>query len=780
MLANGTQLGPYQILAPLGTGGMGEVYRARDVRLDREVALKVLPEQFARDPDRLARFEREARAVAALAHPNILVLYDVGAEQGVRYAATELLEGETLRRRLAREPLPWRKVVELAAAVADGLATAHARGIVHRDLKPENLFLLPDERVKILDFGLAKFDAGPLATEGADTRPYSPTQTQLGAVLGTPAYMAPEQVRGLPADARSDLFALGSVLYEMISGRRPFAGQTDAELAAAILHEDPPSLAGAGPKAPAELERLIRHCLEKNPEARFQSAHDLAFALRALLSDSGVAETPAARSDDKRRRRRKAIDSLAVLPLVNAGADPEADYVSDGLTESILFTLSRLPRLRVMARSTVFRYKGRDVDPQEVGHALGVQAVLTGRLSLRGDTLSLAVELVDVTDGAQLWGEQYRRKLADVLAVQEEIARQITENLRLRLTGAEKKRLGRQPTADTDAYRLYLQGRYCWNKRTEDGLTRGIACFEQAIARDPAYALAHAGLADCYNNLGSYSFGPPREAFPRAKAAALRALELDPDLAEAHVSLGFARYIFDWDWAGAREEFRRALKLNPGYVTAHHWYAWYLLVVGDGDGAWAEMQRARDLDPLSLPINTNLGFCCYYTRQYDRAAEQFHKALEMEPAFAEAHRGLGLTHAEMGQFGKAVAALRKARSLSPASTEIVAQLGYAYALAGKHGEARKVLRELDEQARQRYVSSYDRAVVHGALGEDDQAFTWLEKACEERAYALAWVKIDPVLDRLLPDPRFAGVLTRVGLGPREGESARSERPREKN
>jgi serine/threonine-protein kinase len=766
MLANGTQLGPYQIVAPLGAGGMGEVYRARDVRLGRDVALKVLPERFAQDPERLARFEREAQAVAALAHPNILVLYDVGAGQGVSYAVTELLEGENLRRCLSRAPLPWRKAVEIAAAVAEGLAAAHARGVVHRDLKPENLFLLADDRVKILDFGLAKFEAAPPTAE-VDTRSYSPGQTQIGAVLGTPAYMAPEQVCGLPADARSDLFSFGCVLYEMVSGRRPFPGSTDAELAAAIRYETPLGLAEAGCKVPAELERLIRHCLEKNPEARFQSARDLAFALRALLSDSDVARTSVVRPAGARSRRRKPIESLAVLPLVNAGRDPEADYICDGLTESILFTLSRLPRLRVMARSTVFRYKGREIDPQLVGRELGVQAVLMGRLSLRGETLSLAVELVDVADGAQLWGEQYRRQLADVLAVEEEIARQITENLRLQLSGAEKKRLAQQPTDDNDAYRIYLQGRYYWNKRTEEGLTRGVACFEQAIAKDPGYALAFAGLADCYNNLGSYAFAAPREAFPRAKAAARKALELDSSLAEAHASLAFVLFLFDWDWPGARKSFRRALKLNPGCVTAHHWFAWFQMVVGDHEGAWASMQRARELDPLSMPINSNLGFCHYFTRQYERAAEQFQTSLEMDTTFAEAQRGLGLCYIALGQHARALAALRKARSFSPGSTEITAQLGSACAHAGKTEEARKILRELDAAAKRRYVSPYDRAVVHAALGEADQAFALLEEACAERSYALAWVAIDPALDGLHADPRFAEVLRCVGLGERD-------------
>jgi serine/threonine-protein kinase len=769
MLANGTQFGPYRIVAPLGAGGMGEVYRAHDTRLGRDVALKVLPERFARDLDRLSRFEREARAVAALAHPNILVLYDVGADQGVPYAATELLEGETLRRHAARGPLPWRKAVEVAAAVADGLAAAHAKGIVHRDVKPDNLFLTTDERVKILDFGLARVELGASPVQG-ETRSYSPGQTQTGAVLGTPAYMAPEQVRGLPADARIDLFALGCVLYEIVSGRRPFAGQTDAELAATILHDEPPSLAGAGAKVPAELDRLIRHCLEKNPEARFQSARDLAFALRALLGDSDLARAPAA-APAPRRKRRRAVESLAVLPIVNVGADPEIDYVSDGLTESILFTLSRLPRIRVMARSTVFRYKGQDIDPQAVGRQLGVQAVLTGRLALRGDMLSLAVELVDVGDGTQLWGEQYRRRFDGVLAVQEEVVQQIIENLRLRLSGDEKKQLSGPPTADADAHRLYLQGRYHWNKRTEEGLTRGIACFEQAIAADPSFALAHVGLADCYNNLGSYSFLPPRDAFPKARAAAMKARELEPGLAEAHASLGFTRSIYDWDWAGARKAFRRALKLNPGYVTAHHWYAWYLLLVGESEAAFAEIRRARELDPLSLPINTNLGFFYYYTRQYERAVEQFHTALEMEPGFPEAQRGLGLTYAQQGLFTKAVAMLRKARSGSPGSMEIVAHLGYVHALAGKHGEGRKVLHELEKRGRERYVSSRDRAVLHAALGETEEAFAWLERACAERAYALAWVKVEPMLDRLRRDPRFDKVLQNVGLASEAGGPA---------
>ena len=616
---------------------MGEVYRARDLRLDRDVAVKVLPERFAEDPERLARFEREAKAVAALAHPNILSIYDYASSEGRAFTVTELLEGETLRRRLEEGPLPWDKAVTIAMSVAEGLASAHAKGIIHRDLKPANLFLTADGRVKILDFGLARL-IPPVPSAETETGSFHLAQTDTGTVMGTVGYMSPEQVRGQPADARSDIFSLGCVLYEMLAGIRPFLGDTAPEIQAAILRDVPPPLRIHVKNVPLEFEHLVRRCLEKDPLERFQSARDLSFALRARTGGGTVGKSEAPLGEVKRpspRRRKKAIDSLAVLPFVNVASDPQLDYLCDGITESIIHTLSHLPKLRIMARSTVFRYKGRTVDAQTVGMELGVRAVLTGNISANADGLGLSVELVDVGDGSLLWAEQYRRRQSDVLDVQQTLAREIAERLRLKLTGKDKELLRKRFTEDSEAYQLYLKGRYYWNKRTVEAFSKAITFFQEATVKDPGLALAHTGLADTYNNLGSYGIVTPREAFPRAKAAAFKALELDDALAEAHVSLAFALFMFDWDWNAAGREFERALALNPGYANAHHWYAWYLLAIGRIDEALDEMSAAEKLDVLSLPINTNIGFIFYFARRFDEAIDQFRKALDMDPTFAE-------------------------------------------------------------------------------------------------------------------------------------------------
>ncbi|MCI0379939.1 MAG: serine/threonine-protein kinase, partial [Gemmataceae bacterium] len=547
MKATGTTIGPYEIVAPLGAGGMGEVYRAKDKRLGREVAVKILPPHLANDAEALVRFEREAKTVAALAHPSIVVLYDFGSEKGASFAVTELLEGETLRQRLGQGALPWRKAIEWSIAIAEGLAAAHGKGIVHRDMKPENLFLTADGRVKILDFGLARTAAAADLT--AETQSFSPAHTLPGAVMGTVGYMSPEQVRGQTADARSDIFSLGCVLFEMVSGRRAFAGDSSADVSAAILNQNPSELTGSGRKVLPELERVILHCLEKRPEERFQSARDLAFALRALFSDSdhsAIARSGKGRVKTPARRSRKAIDSIAVLPLANASPDPGAEFLSDGITENIINSLSQLPKLRVMARSTVFRYKGKEQDPLQVGADLGVRAVLTGRLFQLNNNLVIAAELVDAADGAQLWGAQYKRKLADLIEVQEEIAQEIAGQLRLVLTGEEKQRLGKRATQNSEAFQLYLQGRFSCNKRTAEAVDKSIALFEAAIAKDPDYALAYAGLADSYVFLQWYGGRPPREVIPKGKAAALKALALDDALAEPHASLGLIHEEFDW------------------------------------------------------------------------------------------------------------------------------------------------------------------------------------------------------------------------------------------
>jgi serine/threonine protein kinase/tetratricopeptide (TPR) repeat protein len=771
MLTIGARLGPYEILAPLGSGGMGEVYRARDVRLGREVAVKVLPEHVATDPDRKARFEQEARAVAVLAHPNILVLHDFGAEAGVTFAVTELLEGETLRQRLGGGALPWRKTVEIGVALADGMAAAHAKGIIHRDLKPENIFLTADGRVKILDFGLARVAPPPIEIPGAETVSYHEplAQTDPGTMMGTVGYMSPEQVRGLTVDARTDLFALGCVLYEMVAGRRAFAAQTGADALAAILNADPPDLEESGKKVPPEAELVIRHCLEKNPEQRFQSARDLAFALRALLSGSDAAapqrDVPPQPEEPRRRRRkvraRKPVDSLAVLPLT--GADAGMEYLSDGITDSLIQTLSQLPGLRVMARSTVFRYKGKDADAQQVGQALGVRAVLTGRLVQRGQRLTIETELVDVQDGSRLWGERYDRETADILAVEKAMAQEIAEKLRLRLTGEQRKRIGQPVTQSTEAYQCYLKGRYHWNKRTEDGLKKSIKLFEEAIEHDPTYALAYTGIADAYLNLGGWGHLAYHEAYPRAKAAATRALAIDENLAEAHVSLAMVNKEYYWDWAGAGQRYRRALELNPNYAVAHQWYGEYLAAVGRHTEAIAAVKRALDLDPLSLIIHATLGRHAYYfARQYDQAIAQLRKTLEMDANFWVAHSFLGWVYARVGRLADALAEFQTARRLDE-NLENIAGLGYTHGLSGHADEAGQALEELRQIAEKRYVSPILSAVIAIGLGQHDRAFDWLEKAYEDRAQMLSEIKADPLFDSIRSDQRFADLLRRVGL-----------------
>jgi TolB-like protein/Flp pilus assembly protein TadD len=749
-LQPGTRLGPYEIVSPLGAGGMGEVYRARDPRLGRDVAIKTLPEALAASPEALGRFEREARAVAALTHPSILAIHDVGSDRGISYAVTELLEGQDLRARLARGPLPWRRAAEIAAAVADGLAAAHTRGIVHRDLKPENLFLTADGRVKVLDFGLAR--QAP-AVGGTDT--HSPTvsrHTHPGTVLGTAGYMSPEQLRGATVDGRSDIFSLGCVLYELVSGNRPFEKPTGAETIAAILKDDPPDLSASGREVSPDLQRIIHHCLEKDADSRFQSARDLAFDLRSIsggLATAGAADTGR-------------IDSLAVLPFANASGDPAAEDLTDGVTESLIYGLSQVPRLRVMARSTMFRFKGRDADPQAVGRELNVRAVVTGRVSQRGDTLLVQTELVDAANGWLLWAERYNRKVEDVFAVHEAIAREIAEKLQVRLTGEEQKRLTKRQTDDPAAYQLYLKGRFYWNKRNADATRKGIEYFRQAIEQDPGYALAYVGLADSYNILGFYSVVAPRDANPKAKAAARRALELDDGLAEAHASLGYALHYYDWDWAGAERAFRKAIELNPNYPTAHHWYAIYLAERGRFQEADEEIRRALEADPLSLVINTAVAWNHYFERRFAESVAEFQKALELDPSFVVAHVWLAQTLQQLSRHDEAVEECRKALALAPLDPFAIGALGVVVAAAGRREEAGSILERLAELARRRYVSPYYFAEIHLALGEIDETFAWLERSFADRATPLVLLAVDPRLDPIRSDPRFAELMCRVG------------------
>jgi eukaryotic-like serine/threonine-protein kinase len=797
-LPAGRRLGPYEILSHLGSGGMGDVYRARDTRLGREVAVKVLQEHLASDPAVLGRFEREARAVAALSHPNILAIHDFGIEDGACYSVTELLRGETLRGRLERESLSWRKAVGMAVAIADGLAAAHAQGIVHRDLKPENVFLTEDGRVKILDFGLARLQPG--APEEAGSSVLTASQTKPGTVMGSAAYMSPEQVRGLPVDARSDIFSFGSVLYEMVTGRRAFPGKTSADAMAAILKESPPDPAESGKTIPIALARVITRCLEKAPDERFQSARDLTYALREIASTSAAAVQmsgeamagPAVRHgrvaaiavgvialaaallvalDVGGLRRRltggakgTTIRSVAVLPLQNLSGDPSQEYFADGMTEELIAGLARISGLRVTSRTSVMSYRGTKKRLPEIARELGVEAVVEGSVSRADGKVRVTAQLIEAASDKHLWAQTYERELRDVLSIQSEAAQSIARAIRLELTLPEKAQLAKTRRVDPAAYEAYVKGRYFWNKRGGDNLKKAIGLFQQALDADPAYAVAYSGIADSYTQLGYASLLAPREVFPKARSAAEKALELDATLAEPHASLAYVKFYFDWDWVGAEREFRRAIDLNPKYPTAHAWYAYFLTATGRLPEARAEIERAQELDPLSVPIASDMGFLLHYSYEQDRAAEELRKALEMNPQFPLAHLFLGRVYQAKGLYEQAIAEYQATGPLRE-WVPTIAAIGYVYGVTGRRQEALQVLSNLEALSKKEYVTSYAVALVHAALGDKDQAFAWLEKGVEERTHWLVWLKRDVRWEPLRSDPRFAEVIRRVGLPP---------------
>jgi len=737
-LTSGTRLGHFEILNPIGAGGMGEVYRARDDRLGREVAIKVLPQEMASDEQAMLRFQREAKSVAALSHPNIVALHELDRDpaSGVFFFASELLEGETLAGNLRRGPVGWKKAAEIAAAVADGLAAAHAKGIIHRDLKPENLFLTNEGAVKILDFGLARTLSAEL-----DDRTQEQV-TKRGMMIGTIGYMSPEQIRGEPVDQSTDLFALGCILHEMVTGSHPFRRGNSAETIAAILKDDKPEKL-----SPPQLDALVEHCLEKRADQRFQSARDLAFDLRALISGGAT----------------EAFDSIAVLPFENAAADPDAEYLSDGITETIISKLSQIPNLRVMARSTVFRYKKKTIDPQQVGSELNVRLVLHGRIRQRGDALMIGTELVKVADGTQIWGERYQRKAADLFDIEEEIAREISEKLRVRLSGEQKQLLTRRHTEDPQAYQAYLKGRFQWNKRTESGLNLGIGWFKEALEKDPAYALAYVGLADSYNIMGFYSLMAPKDAFPKAEAAARRALELDENLAEAYASLGYVQLYHRWKWAEAEESFRKAIALKESYPSAHHFYLNLLVTRGRFEEALAQNLRALDLDPLSLIINAALGWYHYFHRDYQKAADSLRKTLAIDDSFGLAHLWLSWALVKLGRFDEAIKEAQQGVTMSGTKGEALAATAYAYAAAGERARAQSLLDELLQISRERFVQPYYLASIASALGNVADAIRWLDESVAIRSHLLVFLNVDPRFDELRSRPEFAAIAEQVGV-----------------
>ncbi len=831
-VAAGTRFGFYEVLSPIGSGGMGEVYLAYDVRLGRRAALKLLPVKYTADQERVRRFQQEARAASALNHPNIITIFEIGQNHDTHFIAAEFVEGQTVSRRLSGGRIEMSQALDIAIQATGAIAAAHAAGIIHRDIKCENIMIRPDGYVKVLDFGLAKltetFSSGQDSETDAPTQPLN--ETSPGMIMGTVNYMSPEQARGYRVDARSDIFSMGIVLYEMLTGKLPFSGNSGSDVVAAILTQEAPPLSRYIADATPELEWIVSKALSKEREGRFQRADEMVFALKRArqqidfraekersdpdtvvgptesLHSGASGKTRRGRSYDtnrgfdsnsetvftqfggafaKRRkevvfvaailmvaaalgalyfwnnRRVSVVNSIAILPFSALDGTPQTTLLADGMTQGLITSLSQLPKLRVRSLASVLRYRtggtGSPPDPRQVGLDLDVPLILSGGLSENPNGLTVNLELVDTRDNSHLWGRQYDRKRADLPALQEEITREVSRRLKLNLNAEE--------TAKFEAYQSYLRGRYFLGKRTTADVRQGIESFNSAISLDDGFALAYAGLADSYNLLGTYGALAPDEAFPKAREAAEKALKIDDSLAEAHTSLAFVKHRYEWDWAGAESEFKRAIELDPNYALARQWYSSFLVAMGRSRSAIAEARRSQELAPVSLSVNSHLAWVLYLSRQYDEALAECARIIAIDGNFFPGRRYEGLVYEQLGRHQEAVASLKKARELNPGSTVILGALGHAHAVAGNTQEARRLLQALMSVVEPRRVSSYEVAIVHTGLGETEQAFSWLEKAFTEKNEYLNYLLVDPRFDPLRGDPRFAALVRRIGLPP---------------
>ena len=745
-LEAGSRIGHFRVEREIGRGGMGVVYLARDVTLGRSVAVKSLPPELMAERRIRSRLEREARLLASLSHPNIATIHEeVEEAEGRVYLVLEYVPGRTLAEHIAAGPLRLDETLSIACQTAAALAAAHEHGIVHRDLKPGNIKITPEGNVKVLDFGLAK------AMEEAGTQGPQSTVTQPGRVMGTPAYMSPEQAAGDPVDYRTDIWSLGVVIYEMLTGELPFKGDTRQALTHGILHREPERLTRARRDAPLGLERVLSGMIQKDRLSRPENMKAVIEELEAVRRDS-VTNGAAA----------KRPPSVAVLPFVNMSADPEQEYFCDGMAEELINALAQIKDLHVIARTSAFSYKGKNVNVSDIGRELNVETVLEGSVRKAGERLRITAQLVDTANGHHLWSQRYDRNMGDVFAIQDEITSAIVDKLKPTLLGEEKARMAKGKDVDIEAYQLYLRGRFFWNKRTEDGLKTAMKYFELAIKQEPTYALAHAGLADCHNLLGYYNYVRPKEAFPKAKEAALEALKLDNTLAEAYTSLGWVSMLFEWDWERAEGEFKRALELNPNYATAHHWYSILLWATGRFDESADRMRRAQELDPRSAIINTTMGWPYFFRRQYDRAIEAFQNALLIEEGFWFAHVGLALAYIFKGMHEEALAELQKARHLHKGwQPRIESSIGVVYGYMGQREEAQKVLNSLLEHSQSEYVPPAFISGVYFALGDNSQGLDWLDRAFEVRDGELTWLKTYPVYDPVRSDPRYAALLGKM-------------------